>query len=183
LVVIRKARADDAATLAAIGYRAWEDKLSVWTEGLSDIGAIRDNARLAYETFTRDYWPAILVSEDQGRIVGWGAREHPGDVLDHRDNAISDLWIDPERQGRGHGTALLAALEDEIGALGFANALLETHARNHSAIAFYKARGYRVSWLSTKYSASLDRDIEKVGMEKELAAKGDEHSPAFDLEE
>jgi ribosomal-protein-alanine N-acetyltransferase len=170
LVVIRHARANDAATLAAIGYRAWEEKLSVWTHGQDDVGAIRENARIAYETFTRNYWPAILVAEDEGRVVGWGAREHEGDVPDHRDNAISDLWIDPDCQGRSYGTALLAALEDVIRDLGFTTALLETHARNHSAIAFYKARGYRVSWLSTKYSASLDRDIEKVGMEKSLAA-------------
>lgn len=171
--MIRIARANDAAVLAAIGYRAWEDKLSVWTHGHDDVDAIRNNARIAYETFTRDYWSAIRVAEEEGTVVGWGAREHPGDVPDHRDNAVSDLWIDPDFQGRGIGTALLTALEDEIRALGFATALLETHARNQSAIAFYKARDYRVKWLSTKYSASLDRDLEKVGMEKAFDGMAD----------
>lgn len=178
--MIRHARASDAATLAAIGYRAWEEKLTAWAHGQDDVGAICRNALAAFETFTRDHWSAIRVVEAEGRLAGWGAREHPDDVQDHRENAISDLWIDPDCQGRGYGTALLAALEDEIRQGGFDAALLETHARNHAAIAFYKARGYRLSWLSTKYSASLDRDIEKIGMEKTLAVDENTENPPID---
>ena len=170
--MIRKARSNDAAVIAAIGYRAWEEKISVWSSGQMDIAQLSRNAKEAYERFVRDCLDGILVAEEGGVVAGWGAREHPRDVPEPRDNVVSDLWVDPDHQGKGHGVRLLDALEAEIRAAGFHTAELETHARNHDAIAFYKRRGYAVIWLSTVYSASLDRDIEKVGLRKELAGGG-----------
>lgn len=170
--MIRHARFDDAARLAAIGYHAWEDKLSIWSSGQADIAQLRENARHAYERFSRDCWSGILVAEEGGVIVGWGAREHPRDVPEPRAQVVSDLWVDPDHQGKGYGGRLLDMLEAEILDLGLDIAELETHARNHDAIAFYKRRGYAVTWLSTVYSASLDRDIEKVGLRKQLAGGG-----------
>lgn len=83
-------------------------------------------------------------------------------------NQITDLWVDPEHQGRGVGSALLQALENEIDAAGFETAEIETHARNHRAIDLYKRTGYVVRALSVKYSASLDCDIEKIELTKVL---------------
>jgi [ribosomal protein S18]-alanine N-acetyltransferase len=162
LVVIRPARANEAAIVADIGFRAWEGKLSVWSDDAAHAAAIRPNARHAYETFARDGWPTILVAEIDGAIAGWGAREHD-------DHQISDLWVAPEFQGQGIGSTLIAALESVIAAHRHATAVLETHARNHEAIAFFQARGYSVKWLSTSYAPGIDRDIEKVGMEKQLS--------------
>lgn len=168
-MVIRNARANDAARLAAIGYRAWEDKIAVWSSGQADIAQLRENARAAYERFARDCWTGIRLAEEDGIIVGWGAREHPRDVPEPRTQVVSDLWVDPDHQGKGYGGQLLDTLEAEILAAGLAVVELETHALNHAAIAFYKRRDYSVTWLSTVYSASLDRDIEKVGLRKDLS--------------
>jgi len=167
-VVIRPAKRSDAAKLAEIGYRAWEDRLSVWASGQTNVASLRRNAMDSYLTFTSRSWSLIRVAEEDGIPVGWGAHEDPLDVETARPNAISDLWIDPDFQRRGHGAKLLTCLEDEIVEAGHETAELETHARNHEAIAFYRRYGYTVIWLSTVYSASLDRDIEKVGMSKRL---------------
>ncbi|WP_157928864.1 GNAT family N-acetyltransferase [Pararhizobium haloflavum] len=162
--MIRPARQDDAAILADVGFRAWQDKLSVWASSPDDAAAIIPNAKAAFASFTRDGWQTILVAQIDGAIVGWGARENG-------DHTISDLWVDPSLQHHGAGSALLIQLENDMVAAGYKVAALETHARNEAAIAFYQRRGYAVKWLSTKYAAGLDRDIEKVGMEKSLTAR------------
>lgn len=157
-VLVRPAKLSDAEQLAEIGFRSWESAIHFWE---SNVASMRDRALQAYRDFTRESWAAIVVAEREGVPVGWGAREHS-------DHLISDLWIDPEHQRLGAGNALMDALEADILAAGQAVAMLETHARNHAAIAFYRKRGYEIRWLSTKYSPPLDRDIEKVGMEKRL---------------
>ena len=175
--MIRPARVNDAAKLAEIGYRAWEDRLSVWAAGQSNVAGLRQNAMHAYLTFTQQSWSVIRVADADGVIVGWGAREDPRDVAEARPNAISDLWVDPEFQGRGHGGRLLSFLETEIRESGCETAELETHARNRDAIAFYRRHGYDIRWLSTVYSASLDRDIEKVGLAKRLVEMSEPSGP------
>lgn len=158
MVVIRSARASEARRLAEIGFSAWERAIAGWGE---DVAALSANARRAYETFTHDCWDVILVGEIDSVVAGWGAREG-------RRNQISDLWVEPAHQGQGIGSALLEALEKEIGAGGFETAEIETHARNIRAIDLYKRKGYVVRALSIKYSASLDCDIEKIELTKAL---------------
>lgn len=168
MVVVRKTKAHEAAAIAAIGFRAWDARLSVWTEGHDNVAAIRENARQAYVTFTHRCWDAILVAQTDEGLIGWGCCEDGRDVPEPRENAISDLWVDPPFQRRGVGQALLAALEAQAAAAGHHCCLLETHARNNAAIAFFRSNGYAVKWLSTKYSVGLDRDIETVGLEKQF---------------
>ncbi len=55
-------------------------------------------------------------------------------------------------------------------AAGITEAEMLTHAQNAPAIAFFQQRGYRIHWLSTQYSARLDRDVESIGMIRDLVA-------------
>jgi len=158
MVVIRNARASETGRLAEIGFAAWEPAVAGWGE---DVAVLSANARQAYETFARDCWSIILVGEVGSIVAGWGAREN-------RRNQISDLWVEPRFQGQGIGSALLHALENEIRAAGFETAEIETHARNARAIELYKRKAYVVRSLSIQYSASLDRDIEKIELTKAL---------------
>src|SRR3990167_7047644 len=62
-----------------------------------------------------DDWTNARIACIDGRIVGVGLT---------RDDALSDLWMHPAAQGLGAGTRLLAELEQEIFARGFAFARL-----------------------------------------------------------
>ncbi|WP_419913343.1 GNAT family N-acetyltransferase [Hoeflea sp.] len=163
MIEIRDALAQDARQLALIGIRSWEAAITSWGENSAKI---RDNAHAAYRDFTANYWDRIVVAQARGSILGWGAREN----FDHR---ISDLWIDPQHHRRGVGTVLLNALENGVAAAGYEFAELETHARNTNAISFYEHFGYRVTSFSVKYSTSLQQDIEKVTMRKEIGDPAD----------
>ncbi len=163
MIEIREAMPGEGRSLATVGIRSWESAVVGWGENIAEL---RPNAHAAYHDFCARQWDRILVAQDHGSIVGWGAREK----LDH---VISDLWVDPDRQGEGVGARLLGALEDQIRAAGFEGVELETHANNAPAIAFYERLGYRVTSMSVKYAPSLQQDIPKVSMAKQLNPQDD----------
>lgn len=55
---------------------------------------------------------------------------------------VYELYVDPSAQGRGGGTALLAAAEDWLLGAGFGRAELSVLAPNARARAFYASRGW-----------------------------------------
>ena len=158
MLTIRPARSAEAEMLTRIGMAAWEAAIVNWGE---DIDRLRANAEAAYANFCGRSWPDILVGDWDGEPAGWGASENADDL-------ITDLWVLPAFQGRGIGTGLLVELEQTIGARGYAQARLETHARNVRAIRLYKELGYHVRAYVVAYSDSLDTDIDKVEMIKPL---------------
>lgn len=169
MISIRNAREDEAAKLAALGLRAWE-------MAMAPIGvtkALSDNARSAFENFTLSSWLSITVAEFDGEIVGWAAREH-------FDDKISDFWIEPEYQRKGVGSALLADVEREIIGQGFTSVRVESHAQNDQAIAFFQKHGYSVNWLTVTYAPKLDRDVQSIGLSKQLVEEPkDTYGPGF----
>lgn len=159
MATIRNAREEDIPLLVGIGVAAWAQAAA----GLADLATLRENARAAFEQFLVAHWLRVIVAEKAGTILGWAAREA-------LDDEITDLWVDPARQRQGAGTALVAALEAEIVAAGFEAARLQTHARNDRAVGFFRNRGYGVHWLSVAYSARLDRDVESIGLRRQIVA-------------
>ncbi|GEO86430.1 MULTISPECIES: GNAT family N-acetyltransferase [Alphaproteobacteria] len=159
MITIRNARRDEAQLLADIGFRAWEKAMIP----VGETKAMVENARAAFRNFTSSGWLTISVIELNGQPAGWAAREE-------LDEDITDFWIDPEFQGMGLGTALLEELEKEILRQGFDKASLQTHARNEEAVHFFEKRGYSVHWLTIAYNPKLDRDVQSVGLSKQLAA-------------
>ena len=157
-MVIRNAVSHDSRALALVGIQAWESAVVQWGENTNDL---REPAHRAYWTFCSNHWNRIVLAEEGGSVLGWGACEHADEV-------ISDLWVDPNHHGRGIGKHLLHVLERNIAKAGFTAARLETHAKNEKAIGFYEKQGYRVSALSVTYSNSLQRDIPVVTMRREF---------------
>lgn len=135
MFTVRHARENEIRLLGDIGLRAWERAVS----GLADAAKMRRLAEETFETFLARHWHLVLLIEEGGRIRGWAARED-------LDGTISDLWIDPDAQGRGLGAFLLADIERRIAADGFDTAIARTHAQNASAVAFFQRYGYRVTW-------------------------------------
>ena len=159
MITIRNALEEDVLILVEIGVRAWEQAVV----GVADIQVRRGYARDAFLQFLADHWLRVNVAEFNGGLAGWASREK-------LDDEITDLWVDPYQQKQGLGSALLAALETEIVAAGFEAARLQTHARNTTAVTFFQKRGYSVHWLSVDYSPRLDRDVESIGLRRQLVA-------------
>ena len=161
MITIRNAREEDCAVLAEIGYRSWDSAMSK----IGETTSMAANAMVAFESFVTHAWLTISIVESDGAVAGWAARER-------LDEAISDFWIDPAYKRQGLGKALLAAVEAEMVEQGLDKATVQTHARNREAVAFFESQGYRIHWLSVAYSPKLDRDVESVGLSKELVTHG-----------
>lgn len=159
MIAVRNAREEDVPALVEIGVRAWEQAVV----GVADPQVRRDYARNAFQQFLARHWLRVSVAEFDGALAGWASREA-------LDDEITDLWIDPSQQKKRLGSALLGAMEAEIVAAGFEAARLQTHARNVAAVGFFQKHGYAVNWLSLDYSERLDRDVESVGLRRQLVA-------------
>jgi [ribosomal protein S18]-alanine N-acetyltransferase len=158
MATIRNARADEAEILAAVGFRAWDSTADGW----GDAENIRESAFRTFATFTRDHWLAIDVAERAGQVLGWSARER-------LDNAITDLWVEPIFQRQGVGGALLEHMEQEVVGAGHETIETQVHSENVAAIEFFRKVGFSVSWMTTAWSARLDRDVDTIGLVKRLA--------------
>jgi GNAT superfamily N-acetyltransferase len=80
---------------------------------------------------------ACFLRDEDGRIVGgahgnlWGSSVH-----------INAMWVDESHRGKGHGTALMSAVERYAASQGHLLAYLET--TSFQARPFYEGLGYRV---------------------------------------
>lgn len=80
---------------------------------------------------------ASFLRDNDGRMVGgahgdiWGCSVH-----------IAAMWVDESQRGKGHGSALLKAVEDYAAEHGCVLAYLET--TSFQARPFYEGLGYRV---------------------------------------
>ena len=80
---------------------------------------------------------ACYLRDDERRIVGGAHGELWGQSLH-----IAAMWVDEQHRGKGHGSALLTAVENYAATLGHTLAYLET--TSFQARPFYESLGYRV---------------------------------------
>lgn len=95
---------------------------------------------------------AISIVETDGTAVGrlWiGERELGG----RRILYIYDIWIDPERQGRGYGRAVMGLAEDEARSRGIGRIELNVFGGNDVARGLYRSLGY------TETSLQMAKDL------------------------
>jgi GNAT superfamily N-acetyltransferase len=105
-------------------------------------------------------WVSAWVACSSESIIGVGLSK--GDV-------VSDLWVHPCAQGSGAGTALLAELECEIAARGFATARLRCLEPNLKSRNFYVSRG----WAEVRVYPHEKIPLNSVDMAKALPSQRD----------
>lgn len=122
-MVIREMREDDRAALRVV-YR--ESRAQAFNWLAPELLQTAD-----FDSDTNG--EAVLVAEQAGRVVGFVALWLP-------DNFIHHLFVVPECQNQGYGSALLAAGLNIMGR----PASLKCLSRNVRALDFYLARGWQV---------------------------------------
>jgi GNAT superfamily N-acetyltransferase len=172
--VIRRGTLDDVAQAATMRQRAWPD-LIVTEEGMRHaLESTPDRAELE-----------MLAFEEGGEILGWATagRSWERSETGHGDLSIS---VEPSRRGEGVGSALAAAADRHLDALGIAT----THAGSldePAAHALAARLGFHAIGASST-SAVDPRTIERLPIPDgiELVAFADIQDPrplyALDLE-
>lgn len=94
------------------------------------------------QTDTRHY----LVAESDGRLVGYAGLMCLQPIAD-----IQTIAVEPDMEGRGIGSALLAALIEEARARGADDVLLEVRADNPRAQQLYLRFGFEQIHVRQRY--------------------------------
>ncbi|MBB4189821.1 GNAT family N-acetyltransferase [Sinorhizobium terangae] len=156
--VIRSAMPHEMEALAQIG-------LSAWCKGIKPLVpapvAVKIERSNPFLSFLRELGSRVLIAEIDGELAGLGACEH-------EDDTISDIWVSPAFEGRGAGSALIAALEAQIAERGHTEARIHVAAANERALRLYQNLGYRQLWRKLDFDPILETDLEKIGLSKSL---------------
>ncbi|NKK90901.1 GNAT family N-acetyltransferase [Rhizobium leguminosarum bv. viciae] len=158
VIEVRPARPEELEELADIGLASWRKGILplVTADVVSRIEG--DNP---FIPFLREQGGNILVAEINRALAGLGASEHS-------DNHISDIWVAPKHEGKGVGSALVAALEVRFRSQGFREATIRVSADNARALSLYLHLGYRATWRGFNHDPILDVTLEKIDMAKPL---------------
>lgn len=126
--MIRTAQISDLEQITLIRTGVAENHLSV--AQLASLGITNETIAADMTSGAVGAW----VAEMNGRVVAFA-------MTDRRDGSLFALFVQPGCEGRGLGSALLAACEDDLRGRGFAIATLATGPETR-AYRFYMARGW-----------------------------------------
>jgi ribosomal protein S18 acetylase RimI-like enzyme len=89
---------------------------------------------------------AAETAEEELIGYAWVAVEHP-----QRSGAwLYDIWVEPERRGRGYGRALLAVIEGEVTERGCRSIGLNVFGPNTAARRLYESFAYEVASIQLR---------------------------------
>lgn len=142
VLLVRPARDDDAAEVAAVHVRAWQ-------VGYRDLlpadylDGLRPEDRMSRYRFASEdpNAPSTVVVTEDGAICGFVTSGPSGDGPADGGEVLA-LYVDPQAWGRGFGRLLLAEARGRLVARGFATATLWVLVGNDRALRFYGADGW-----------------------------------------
>ncbi|GIF99406.1 GNAT family N-acetyltransferase [Catellatospora citrea] len=89
-------------------------------------------------------WAILRSAQVDGETVGWVWATLPGAPGRPEMAWLHNIDVDPEHQSRGHGRAMILAVEEELRRLGVTRFGLNVFGGNTRAIALYESLGFTV---------------------------------------
>ena len=155
---IRKPEWAEANALASAAYAAWRKGIGPY---VSEAARMRIS-ELDFADFIRGNPEQVLAAFIGDVAAGFAATEHG-------DNYISDLWVDPDFEGRGIGSSLLAAWEESIRSRDYDTVTIEVITENARALGLYRHLGFVVSWQGETTDGYLKEPLHKTRLMKALS--------------
>jgi GNAT superfamily N-acetyltransferase len=139
-VSVRRATRADGEAIADLQRRTWADTYRglVADEVLDGFDTAATGRRWADAAEAQVPARSILVYERNGRLLGFASVA----PVDAGVGELETLYVDPDEQGAGIGSALHRDALDAMATAGWGEALLWVAAENDGARAFYEARGW-----------------------------------------
>jgi L-amino acid N-acyltransferase YncA len=124
---------------------AWPDVRRIYEAGIATGDATLERAAPDWATWDRAHRPDCrLVARDAGgSIVGWAALSPTSSRAVYGGVAWESVYVAPEAQGRGVGTALLGALVAASEAAGVWTLQAGVLVENASSLALHERAGFR----------------------------------------
>jgi GNAT superfamily N-acetyltransferase len=140
--MIRPARISDLDQITHVRTNVIENHLSV--EQLAAVGITQKSIAAGMTSGDLGAW----VAEFETRVVAFA-------MTDRRDGSIFALFVLPEFEGRGMGTALLEACETDLRKHGFASAKLGTGPETRAYTFYIKCGWQPSSAISGTFAADV----------------------------
>lgn len=155
-MLIRPAGPDDADEIGAYHHRAWlevyadhlgpdapehldeDGRIEQWDQWLRTQEWARTESGHLMARASAEAMVTMVVDID-GVVVGHAS---VGPAHEPETGELISLYVDPDRQGEGHGRRLLGAAERALRLAEFDEAILWTIETNTAAIAFYERAGW-----------------------------------------
>lgn len=137
-MTVREAAVDDVEAIREVATSSWEtDYPDILSRESVEAGVDEwySSDRL-HETVV-DPWPAVLLAEADGEVVGFVHATATGD-----EGAILRLYVDPDHRRDGHGRRLVEAIREELAVYDVDRISAMVLAENPLGNAFYRALGF-----------------------------------------
>jgi len=160
-VSVRVAWADDAAAIARVQLRAWPSLYAdlLPADAIPSGPEAEQAAAAAWQQSLQkpgDARNRVLVALERNRVVGFAITGPAGDPDRDpvADGELSEVTIDPDERGKGHGSRLLQAAADTMAADRFSHAVTWVVAGDDALLSFLTEAG----WGADSAHRELDLD-------------------------
>ncbi|HEM2774104.1 N-acetyltransferase [Streptococcus suis] len=168
MIDIRSARIEDAADLVAI-YAPYVEKTAITFETqVPTVEAFASRIEKTLEKFP------YLVAVEEGKVVGYAYASTYYARAAYDWTVELSVYVSREVRGKGIGSLLYAALEEELTVRGFKNFLACIALPNPASIALHEKRGYEQVAHFKKVGYKFDTWHDIVWLQKSLIGKQNE---------
>ncbi|HFI0449192.1 TPA: N-acetyltransferase family protein [Streptococcus suis] len=169
MIDIRSARIEDAADLVAI-YAPYVEKTAITFE--NQVPTVSEFASRIEKTLGK--FP-YLVAVEEGKILGYAYASTYYARAAYDWTVELSVYIQQETRGKGIGSMLYDALEEDLTARGFKNFLACIALPNPASISLHEKRGYEqvAHFKKVGYKFGSWHDI--VWLQKSLVGENDEN--------
>ncbi|NQJ70729.1 N-acetyltransferase [Streptococcus suis] len=169
MIRIRSVKIEDAADLVAI-YAPYVEGTAITFE--TEVPTVADFAGRIEKTLEK--FP-YLVAEEDGRVVGYAYASTYYARAAYDWTVELSVYVSKEARGKGIGSLLYDALEEDLMARGFKNFLACIALPNPASLALHEKRGYEevAHFKKVGYKFGVWHDI--VWLQKSLVGEMDEN--------
>jgi ribosomal protein S18 acetylase RimI-like enzyme len=146
-LTVRPMRSGEYVAYAALRDAEYADSLSgALPRAAAEEKARKDRSRFLPDGTDTEGHLLLVAEDDAGDVVGqaWLGLSHPQTGA-HEVAWLFDIHIKPEYRGRGHGRAMLDAVEETARQAGAKRLALNVFGANKVAIDLYAKAGYGVT--------------------------------------
>lgn len=169
MIHIRSVKIEDAADLVAI-YAPYVEGTAITFE--TEVPTVADFAGRIEKTLEK--FP-YLVAEEDGRVVGYAYASTYKDRAAYDWTVELSVYVAQEARGKGIGSLLYDALEEDLTARGFKNFLACIALPNPASLALHEKRGYEQVAHFKKVGYKFDTWHDIVWLQKSLVGEMDEN--------
>jgi [ribosomal protein S18]-alanine N-acetyltransferase len=160
-VRLRQAIEADVAAIGEVFFNSFWSNYEELEPGSREFpGYVEYVSEKSKRIFASTY-QTITIAEHEKSVVGFCIH-----VLEPAE--IYDLWVAPDKQGKGIGTALIENAFTILTEAGALSVEIDTHKRNAKAIRLYQRMGFAVDHYEQRFSIGLQRDVPIVNLKKPL---------------